>query len=78
MAAMTETTTTPSASQAEQEIRVGYFEGASQELRRVVWPTREELVRMTTVVVITVAVIAAFIGGVDALLTWSTRPLYGS
>jgi len=36
------------------------------ELRKVVWPTPQELYRYTLVVVVTVAVIAGFIGIVDA------------
>ena len=38
------------------------------ELRKVVWPTPQELYRYTLVVVVTVAVIAGFIGIVDAAL----------
>jgi preprotein translocase subunit SecE len=36
------------------------------ELRKVVWPTPQELYRFTLVVMVTVVVIAAFIGAVDA------------
>jgi len=38
------------------------------ELRKVVWPTPQELYRYTLVVVVTVAVIAAFIFAVDSML----------
>jgi preprotein translocase subunit SecE len=48
------------------------------ELRRVVWPTRQELFRMTGVVIATVLVVALFIAGIDALLTRGTTFLYGS
>jgi preprotein translocase subunit SecE len=48
------------------------------ELRRVVWPTRQELFRMTGIVIGTVAVISLFIAGVDAVLTRITTFLYGS
>lgn len=37
-----------------------------EELRKVVWPTPQELYRYTLVVVVTVFVIAGFIGIVDA------------
>ena len=47
------------------------------ELRRVVWPTRQELLRYTWVVVVTVVAIALFIAGIDALLTRGTGFLYG-
>ncbi|TMC11748.1 MAG: preprotein translocase subunit SecE [Chloroflexi bacterium] len=39
------------------------------ELRKVVWPTPQELYRYTLVVVVTVGVIALFIFGVDSALT---------
>jgi preprotein translocase subunit SecE len=39
-----------------------------EELRKVVWPTGGELYRYTLVVIFTVAVLGAFIGGTDYLL----------
>jgi preprotein translocase subunit SecE len=36
-----------------------------EELRKVVWPTPQELYRYTLIVVFTVLVMAAFIGAVD-------------
>jgi preprotein translocase subunit SecE len=38
------------------------------ELRKVVWPTWSELYRYTLIVIFTVIVLGAFIGGVDYLL----------
>ncbi|HEX6548610.1 MAG TPA: preprotein translocase subunit SecE [Candidatus Dormibacteraeota bacterium] len=35
------------------------------ELRKVVWPTPPELYRYTVVVVVTVIILATFVGGVD-------------
>ena len=46
------------------------------ELRRVVWPTRQELIRMTIVVVATVVIIATFIGVIDALLAAVFNAVY--
>ncbi|MGI8609518.1 MAG: preprotein translocase subunit SecE [Candidatus Dormibacteria bacterium] len=48
------------------------------ELGRVVWPSREELFRMTGVVVGFLIVIAGFIAVVDLGLTKVTNFLYGS
>jgi preprotein translocase subunit SecE len=39
-----------------------------EELRKVVWPTPQELYRYTLVVVVTVSVIALFIFAVDSAL----------
>jgi preprotein translocase subunit SecE len=47
------------------------------ELRKVVWPTGQELYRYTLVVVVTVSVIALFIAAVDlALGQLSTHFIY--
>ena len=43
-----------------------------EELRKVVWPTPQELYRYTLVVVVTVGVIAMFIFAVDSALTQLT------
>jgi preprotein translocase subunit SecE len=40
-----------------------------EELRKVVWPTGPELYRYTLVVIFTVILLGAFIGGTDYLLT---------
>jgi preprotein translocase subunit SecE len=45
---------------------VRFLRETYDELRKVVWPTPQELYRFTLVVIVTVVVIAAFIGAVDA------------
>ena len=53
--------------QADQESGViRFLRETLDELRKVVWPTPQELYRFTLVVIVTVVVIAAFIGAVDA------------
>jgi preprotein translocase subunit SecE len=48
------------------------------ELRKVVWPTPQELYRFTLVVIVTVVVIAGFIGAVDAgLQSLTAKFIYG-
>jgi preprotein translocase subunit SecE len=52
-----------------QESQIGivrFLRETYDELRKVVWPTPQELYRFTLVVIVTVVVIAAFIGAVDA------------
>ncbi|MGE5140681.1 MAG: preprotein translocase subunit SecE [Rudaea sp.] len=39
------------------------------ELRKVVWPTRDQAVNLTIIVVVTVIVMSAFLGLVDLMLT---------
>jgi preprotein translocase subunit SecE len=48
------------------------------ELGRVVWPSREELFRMTSVVIGFLIVIAGFIAVIDFGLTKFSNLLYGS
>lgn len=46
--------------------RIGrYFREVRSELRKVVWPTRQELITYTVVVLVVVAVVSAFLGIVD-------------
>ena len=58
---------------------VRFLRDTFEELRKVVWPTPQELYRYTLVVVVTVAVIAGFIFAVDqGLGQLASRFIYGS
>ena len=46
-----------------------YFRETRAELRKVVWPTREEAINLTIVVVVTIVAMSAFFGVIDYLLT---------
>jgi preprotein translocase subunit SecE len=59
--------------------RVGlaeYLRGVWDELRKVVWPTRDELSRMTGIVVATVILFAVLIGGADYVLSLGVKQVY--
>ena len=45
-----------------------YVRETRAELRKVVWPTREEAINLTAIVVGTIFVMSAFFGVVDYLL----------
>ena len=47
---------------------VRFLREVYDELRKVVWPTWGELYRYTLVVIVTVILLGAFIGGTDYLL----------
>jgi preprotein translocase subunit SecE len=47
---------------------VQFYRETAAELRKVVWPTRDEAVRLTIIVVIVVTAMSLFLGGVDSLL----------
>ncbi len=45
------------------------------ELKRCEWPTREQVIRSTMIVLGFILAAGAFIGVLDALLSWVTRAL---
>jgi preprotein translocase subunit SecE len=50
---------------------------ARQELRKVVWPTRQETTTTTMVVFAFVIIAGIFFWGLDVFLSWATRLLTG-
>jgi len=54
-----------------------YIQGSRVELRKMVWPTRQETVQTTLVVFVFVLLLAVFFWLVDMLLAWATRYLTG-
>ena len=69
----------PRTQTGQQSGIVRFLRETYAELRKVVWPTPQELYRYTLVVVVTVSVIAAFIFAVDSALgQLISRFIYGS
>ena len=54
-----------------------YLHEVRDEMRKVAWPKRDEVVRYSIVVIITVVVYAGMIGGFDALFTFLATRFYG-
>ncbi len=48
-----------------------FAQASRAELRKVVWPTREETVRTTLIVMAMVVVAGLFLWGIDTLLLWA-------
>ena len=48
-----------------------YVRESQFEMRKVVWPTREETVRTTIVILIVVVIISALLGLIDVILKWA-------
>jgi preprotein translocase subunit SecE len=42
-----------------------FFQETMSELRKVSWPTRQEAIRLTQIVIIVIFVMAIFLGGLD-------------
>lgn len=56
--------------EVQKENRIAqYFRETRAELRKVVWPTREEAINLTAIVVVTIVVMSIFFGAVDYALT---------
>ena len=47
------------------------------EIRKVVWPTRPELVQTTAIVVVFVLVVALLLWGMDSLISWLVAGFIG-
>jgi preprotein translocase subunit SecE len=54
-----------------------FAQAARIELRKVVWPSRDETIKTTYVVFIFAIVMGLFFWGLDWVLTWLTRLLTG-
>jgi preprotein translocase subunit SecE len=52
---------------------VQFYRETTAELRKVVWPTREEATRLTGIVIAVVVAMSIFLGAIDAVLTQLLR-----
>lgn len=48
---------------------VQFFKDSYAELKKVVWPTREQVINSTQVVLVSLALFALALGGMDAIFT---------
>lgn len=48
---------------------VTFLQETLDELKKVTWPTQQEVIRLTTVVIIISLIVGLFIGGLDLILT---------
>ncbi len=56
---------------------VGFLREVRQELGKVIWPTRRELITYSIVVVVTVAVLGSFVYVLDQLFARLIVDLFG-
>lgn len=50
---------------------------ARVEIRKVVWPTRQELMQTTLIVIVFVLVVALLLWGMDSLISWGVSGIIG-
>jgi len=46
-----------------------FLKEVRDELKKVVWPTRDEVIRLTSVVILVSLIVGVFLGGTDFILT---------
>lgn len=56
---------------------IAYFQGVRFELSKVVWPKREEVIKLTLIVFIISGFVGAYLGGLDYLFTKLLELLIG-
>ena len=54
-----------------------FIQGSRVELRKVVWPTRQEAIQTTLTVIVFTLIMGTFFWLLDLLLLWGTRVLTG-
>ena len=55
-----------------------YFRDVAGEFKKVVWPTRQQVVRDCIVVLVTILVFAVVVWGLDALFAWLRELIIGA
>ncbi len=55
-----------------------FIQGARIEIRKVVWPTKQETMQTSMAVFVFTLIMALFFWGLDSFLLWLTRTLVGS
>ncbi|MFW1678821.1 preprotein translocase subunit SecE [Pontibacter sp. JAM-7] len=53
------------------------FKEAKSEIRKVVWPTRQETAQTTAIVVVVVLIVGLMLWGLDSLLGWIVSGVIG-
>ncbi len=54
---------------------ISFFKEVKEELEKVTWPTREQTIRYTILVIIVTVAVGAFLGGLDYVLTAATAAI---
>lgn len=57
---------------------INYFKGATAEMRKVTWPTRQETYSYTVLVIVACVAVALFLGGVDWIFSKAIEMIINS
>ncbi len=55
----------------------GFFADVNKEMKKVTWPTREQLIEATLVTIVMVLVASIFVFGIDKVFEIMLRLIYG-
>jgi preprotein translocase subunit SecE len=72
-----ETAGKPSGEKKKRTSPALFYRQIISELRKVIWPTRKDLVTYTTVVLIFVAIMVAIVYGLDSGFGWVVLEVFG-
>lgn len=65
------------ASNTEKPKKTSFFRGVKQEWKKITWPSKNDVVKQTAVVTVSVILLSLLIAGVDALvkygMSWLTN-----
>lgn len=53
---------------ADNQPKPGFIGDVRDELKKVTWPKRNDVIRLTVVVILISLVVAAYVGGIDFVL----------
>ena len=56
---------------------IQFFRQVKQEIKRVTWPTRKEVMQTSIMVIILVAIAATFFFFVDQIFGWVVKLIFG-
>lgn len=57
---------------------IKYFRDLKAEVKKVVWPSKSQVLNNTGIVLVTVCICGLFLAGVDSLLLLAVRALLGA
>ena len=69
--------TKPSAPKAQKKSVVKYFKDARSEFKKVVWPSRKQVINNTVVVLVSMIVSGLAIWGIDTLFMFLIKLMLG-
>jgi len=55
---------------------ITFFEDVVKEMKKVTWPTKDELKDSTNVVLIATLIIAVFVYAIDLIVNWGLRNVF--